>query len=229
LTACDRETSETIRLSGSGDLVTRQEEIAGFERIDASHGFQLNISQGDTFGVTLIVDDNVLDYLRAEKRGTTLELGLDPDHSYNLSGVTLQAEIKMPVLVGLQTSGGSHTVLTRFNVENRFEAEISGGGSLRGEIDADRMDLELSGGSGVSLQGESRDLKLRCSGGGEVDLSGLVVRDADLHLSGGSRARVWVTGQLVTEASGGSAIYYGGEPASVQIKSSGGSTVEREN
>jgi hypothetical protein len=92
------------------------------------------------------------------------------------------------------------------------------------------MDLKFSGGSGASLAGESRDhLKLHCSGGGEVDLSDLVVQDADLHLSGGSRARVWVTGQLMAEASGGSAIHYTGEPASVQIESSGGSTVEREN
>jgi hypothetical protein len=53
-------------IRGSGNVVTREEDISGFDRVDASHAFKVDISQGETFSVVIRVDDNLLDKLVVE-------------------------------------------------------------------------------------------------------------------------------------------------------------------
>ena len=69
--------ARTIR--GSGNVVTQEEAITGFDSLDVSHGFQVDVRQGDTFGVVIRVDDNLVEHLRVLKQGSTLKIGLKPE------------------------------------------------------------------------------------------------------------------------------------------------------
>jgi hypothetical protein len=194
-------------LTGSGKVITQEETITGFDRLDASHGFQVDISQGDTFRVIIRADDNLIEHVQVVKEGSTLKLGLKPGTSYNLIDATLAAEVTMPEFSGADLSGGSH---------------------LRGKIDAGSVAFDLSGGSHVTLSGSAGDLTVDAGGGSHAKLANLAVVNADVKASGGSHVTVNPSGTLNARASGGSHVRYVGSPTLGTMDESGGSSIKQE-
>jgi hypothetical protein len=193
-------------LTGSGKIVTREETFTGFDKLDVSHGFKVDVRQAEDFSVVIRVDDNVEQYLEVAKKGSTLEISLN----WNLITLrtTLEAEITMPDLAGLKLSGGTHCTVTGFKSTKA-------------------LDLDVSGGSHATLTGSAGDVTINASGGSEADLSGFSVVDANVEASGGSEVTVNASGRLDADASGGSDIYYLGSPTLGTIKESGGGEVRR--
>jgi hypothetical protein len=208
-------------IRGSGNLVTRQEEFSGFDRLEAGHGFDVDLRQGESFSVTLRVDDNVVEHLKAELEGRTLHLGLKGP-LYTTLNVTLQATITMPELAGLGLSGGADGTITGFRSTDPVAIDLSGGSDLHGDLEAGNVRLVVSGGSDLTLTGAGHDLDLEVSGGSDANLSGFAVDDASVMASGGSGATVNATGRLDVQASGGGTVYYLGSPTLGDIDTSGG-------
>jgi hypothetical protein len=223
LAACVR-----VSITGSGNLVTQEETVTGFDKVTASHGFNVDVSQGDTFSVIIRVDDNILEHVDVSKKGNTLRIGLKRNRNYRLKNATLEAAVSMPTLVELELSGGSHASITGYISTEDFDADLSGGSHLRGDIEAENAEFGLSGGSHLTLSGSAQDLKLDASGGGQIDLGDFSVVDANVEMSGGGWATVNVSSRLDVDASGGSHVQYIGNPTLGDIDTSGGSSVERE-
>ncbi len=194
-------------LTGSGNVATEEEAITGFDRLDVSHGFQVDISQDDAFRVIIRVDDNLLEHVQVVKEGSTLRIGLKPVTSYRLRDATLEAEVTMPEFAG---------------------ADLSGGSRLRGEINAGNVTFDLSGGSHVTLSGSAGNLKVEVSGGSHANLGNLKVINANVNASGGSHATVNPSGTLNADASGGSQVRYIGNPTLGTMDTSGGASIKQE-
>ncbi len=100
-------------LSGSGRVVSETFNIRGFSKIEVSHAFRVDIVQGDSYRVMVRIDDNLEQHLRVEKRGDTLIIGLKPLRGYNLRRATMEAEVRMPDLTGIEVSGASDVKIGR--------------------------------------------------------------------------------------------------------------------
>jgi serine/threonine-protein kinase len=153
-----------VSLTGSGNVVTQEEAITGFDRLDVSQGFQVDVRQGDTFSVIIRVDDNVVEHLRVVKQGNTLEIGLEQTRSY--SDVTLQAEITMPELVGLDLSGGSRVAVSGSGEDISIDASGGSGADLA-SFTVVNANVDASGGSQVTVN-VSGMLNVDASGGSQV-------------------------------------------------------------
>jgi predicted small secreted protein len=210
-------------VSGSGNLVTREENLSGFDRVVAGSAFHVNIRQGDSFRVVVRVDDNVASYLEVVRQGDTLRIGLRP--GVWISNATLQADITMPELTGLELSGASQGVIDGFKSTKALVVNLSGASSLQGNIEAGTVQVETSGASRVNLTGAGRDLKADISGASSVDLAGFPVGDAQVGVSGASTATVAPSGRLDVHASGASRVYYLGSPTMGDIETSGASSI----
>jgi len=215
-------------LRGSGNLVTQNMDYADFNQLDVSQGFHVEVKQGDTFSVVIQVDDNMIDEVQVSKTNNTLSISLKPGQIYNLRNVTLEAEVTMPELTGIDLSGGSHANLLGFNSKDELDANLSGGSHLDGEASLGDVRMDLSGGSHTTLSGSAGDLTLDVSGGSHAKLGNLDVVDADVKSSGGSHATVSPSGTLNADASGGSHIKYRGSPELGRIDDSGGSSIDKE-
>jgi hypothetical protein len=172
-------------------VVTQEEDITGFDRLEVSHGFQVDVSQGDTFSVVIRADDNLIEDVEVVKEGSTLKIGLEPGRSYGMLNATLEADITMPALTGAILAGGSH---------------------LGGEIQVGDVTFDLDGGSHVTLSGSAGNLTVDANGGSHAKLADLVVVDASVKANGGSHVTVNPSGRLDAKASGGSHVRYLGSP-----------------
>jgi len=194
-------------LQGSGNVVTQEEDITGFDRLEVSDGFHVNVRQGDTFSVVIRADDNLIEHVEVVKEGSKLKISLNPDQSYSLQNVTLQADITMPELRSADQSGGSH---------------------LGGEVQAGDVTFSLSGGSHITLSGSAGNLTVDANGGSHAKLAKMAVVDANVIANGGSHVTVNPSGRLDAKASGGSHVKYLGNPTLGTIDEDTSSSIKPE-
>jgi hypothetical protein len=212
-------------VAGSGKQVTRQFDLSGFTRVDASHGFQLKGTRGDDYNVAVQVDDNVEPYLQVRTEGDTLYIGLEQGRAY--LSTTLRAQVTLPELTGLELSGGSAGEVTGLTTDKAMDFGLSGGSRLTGDVTGGDARLDLSGGSRMEVTGRAGDVSIDASGGSRALLGGWPVQDARVNASGGSQIEIDVSGRLSGDASGGSRVNYSGSPTSVDVTTSGGSSVQK--
>jgi len=213
-------------LMGSGNVVTEDFDLSGFDQVEVTDAFEVEIRQGEAFSVVVRVEENVKQYLDVVKQGSTLRIGLKPISSSTVSAMTLEAEVTMPELTGLELSGASDGSVTDFTSSEALYAEVSGASSLRGDIEAGGVRFDVSGASDVKLRGSGEDLVMDVSGASSADLADFPVADADIQVSGASSAAVNVSGRLDVEASGASRVRYRGSPTLGSVDSSGGSSID---
>jgi len=209
-----------------GNVVTREEAFTGFDKVDVSHAFQVDISQGDTFSVVIRIDDNLVQYLEVVKEGNTLKIGLKPGWE-PIQPRTEEAKITMPELTGLILSGACRGTITGFKSAEDLSLSVSGASSLQGDIEAGDASFSASGSSKLTLNGSAQDVMIEALGSSEVNLGSFLVNDANVKAIGDSDVTVKPSGKLDANASGASHVYYLDNPTLGKIDTSGDSSVER--
>jgi hypothetical protein len=194
-------------LVGSGNIRTQEMNYDAFTAVSVGSGFKVEITQSPLYNVTIAADDNLFDAIQVSKTNDRLIIGLLPGRVVK-SG-TLNATITMPDLDEVTLSGGSQ-------------------GTLQGFLSTHDFVLDLSGGSRIhKLKGSANDLFISASGGSQLNLFHFMVHNATVNLSGGSRATINLDGRLDATLSGGSQLYYYGDPTLGDIVATGGSTVSQ--
>ena len=192
--------------TGSGHLVTNQEDFTGFTSVAVANGFRFTITQSSSYSVKVTIDDNLVNYLRISESGNILTIGLAPGYLYLSASPKVQ--ITMPDITQLDLSGGSSGMAQGFNSSHDFTATASGGSSF-------------------TMSGAARNLSIEGSGGSQLDLSNFHVANAQVDLSGGSGATINLIGRLDASLSGGSNLTYIGNPTMGNITTSGLSVISK--
>jgi hypothetical protein len=230
---------------GSGKLVTEVMDYADFTKLSVGSAFQVEVTRADSYLVSVTVDDNLVEYLSIRKSGSTLYIGLKTLRGYLRA--TQRATITMPELRGLEISGASKGDVSGFHSSDSLDIEVSGASSLdiddvaagdtdfevsgaskvTGSIEIDDGDFSVSGASSVSLDGSADDVRMVVSGASTMRLDDFEVSNADIELSGASKATVNVSGQMDVEVSGASNLYYLGSPTLGRLNVSGASNIRQ--
>jgi hypothetical protein len=195
-------------ISGSGNVVPQEYGLADFEQVDVSHAFDVKIIRGESYSVVVLVDDNLVEHLEVVKQGDTLRIGLKPLQAYTVRNATMEAEVTMPELTGVEASGASDVSATGFESDRDFR-------------------VNLSGASSAVLIGSAGNLTVDVSGSSDADLTNFSVGDARVDASGSSTVTLNVSGRLDADASGSSDVFYLGSPTLGNIDTSGASSVEQ--
>ena len=137
-----------------------------------------------------------------------------------------QAKITMPKIRGLELSGASKGTISGFSSTENVDIKVSGASRVTGDLAAGDVDFDVSGASTIRLQGMAGDMELDLSGASNAELEDLPVNDADVNLSGASRAVVNVDGRLDVNLSGASKLTYTGNHTIGDVHISGASTMQ---
>ena len=215
---------DEIIVEGSGNIVTQTEAFSDFDKVDLSYAFEAEINQGESYSVVIRIDDNLLDDLEVTKQGDTLKIGFK--RNILARNATLEADITMPDLSGVDLSGASVATIVGFKSGDSFDADLSGASELTGDLEAGDVKFDLSGASNMQLTGSGGDMEVDVSGSSDLDLANFAAEDANVKVSGASEATVNVNGTLDANASGASNVYYVGNPTLGDIETSGASSVD---
>lgn len=226
-TGCDIVGRKTRQLKGSGKIVTRDVQIAAFDRLDVRSDVQVTIA-GGSGAATVEADDNLIDLLRMEVVDGTLRIGLAPGLRIgSFSDHTLK--VRLPSdgsLKEINLSGASQLIAEPVLTAPEIELDLSGASKLTATIRCDRCEIDVSGASGAVLGGTAQHCDAEISGASKLALD-MECDDLETKCSGASKAKL--AGSARTggiEATGASAID-GGEftAASCYARASGASHI----
>ena len=213
----------TKHLTGSGNVVTRQITVTSFSKMEVSYAFAVQLSLGDPPEVTVRVDDNLVDDLDVGVAGETLRIGLKGGLAVNHA--TLEADVTVPSLVGIDMSGASTLKAQGPLASSPFELSLSGASTFDGELALDHAAIGLSGASHAVLAGSAKTVEASVSGASQIEAEDLSLDSLTIDLSGASHAAVAVTGTISASASGASNLTYSGTPTFTRKDVSGGSAI----
>lgn len=226
LTSCGaRVSASPLGLSGNGDVVVRELRVSGFDAVSFGGAGILRFHRAPAHRVVVTLDSNLQESFRAERRGSTLELGFRP--GTRVHGFTkLEIDVYLPELTGLALSGSAEAALLDVFRGDEFKVAVSGAGRLIGEVRMDRIRVSLSGSGSVELGGEADRMDAEISGAGVIKASRLEVRSARAGLTGLGFLDIRVRDDLDISLSGAGRVRYFGDPK-VKSSVSGAGTVER--
>jgi len=211
---------------GSGKAETKTFNLTDFEKISASHVFEVIIEKSDEFNVEVTYDDNLAEYIQVKEKGDTLKL--DMDNKYNYNNVKVKAIIKMPDIYGIKGSGVTSFELKEgFQFDHDFDVDLSGVSKLSGKIKTGDIKIDISGCSNVTLKGTGKDLSCDISGVSGAQLEDFEVDNADIEISGSSNCVISTDGKINVDASGTSTLKYKGDATIESLDVSGVSDVEK--
>lgn len=190
-------------VKGSGNVQTEKRSAADFNAIEVGGIFEVEVVAQKEFSVEVEADDNLLQYIRTEVKGNTLEISTEK--SLSPKG-PIRIRINAPNIENLDISGVSKVSLT--NVKN------------------DSLKVEASGASKIKVDGETGNLQVELSGASRLDAENLKSENADVDGSGASNASVNVSGDLKAHLSGASKVTYTGNPKNLEKSTSGASSVK---
>lgn len=216
---------------GSGHLETRSYEVDEFSSVVVHRSLRVDIvvDPGAERSVTVTMDENLFEYL--EVRGAS-DGALVVDANRNLDpSDDARIEIVTPTLDGVAASGAASVRVT--GEISGDEVEIAASGAARISADSiagGELRASVSGASRVSVgAGVVTGFDGEASGASSLDFEGVTIEgDADVDLSGASRAELRATGRIDGRASGASSVTVHGDPTEVDVSTTGASSVRLE-
>jgi hypothetical protein len=209
------------RVTGSGTITTEARPISGFDKIDLQAGGAAEIIVGDTEGIEIHADDNLLPYLETDTRGGVLVIRVQRGVEIKPSE-TVQYRILVKTLEGIAISGAGEARLDGLQGEHLALGAAGLGSFTLHNLEIGRLEVEISGSGSAAVEGTADDLDLRISGSGSLEAGDLQARMADVRISGAGQALVWTLEQLTARISGsGRVSYYGSPDVNKEISGAG--------
>jgi len=210
----------------------RKYKLSGFRGVEIGGAFEVHLKKSPTFFVTAEGEEDDLENLQFDIDKGVLEVSFKDSYKSwkfnwkkNRRNVVLQ--IGLPELKEAEFTGAAKLLMSGFTNEEDIKLYFSGASKgIIEDIDAEKFSVELSGASKLKVSGKAVKLNVNASGASSFEAFPLVVRDADVELSGASRAEMSAKNSIRVEASGAAKLVYKGNPL-VSKDLSGAAVVKR--
>jgi Putative auto-transporter adhesin, head GIN domain len=169
-------------IKGSGTLKTETRTLDSFNKLAAAGSIDIIIEQGNTEGVEVTADDNLLTYIITEVKNNTLSVHLKEKVSVISTKLVVKVKCKQ---LGNISAGGSGDIKTN----SEFKSEqllINQGGSGDFKLNLNVRELKISkAGSGdFRIEGKVASMDVSSAGSGDLDASKILLGDAEISMAG---------------------------------------------
>jgi hypothetical protein len=206
-------------IQGSGNIIVEDRSVRGFDRISMAGAGKIIITQGDRESLSIETDDNLLEYIRTEVKGDTLEIDFSKDLILS-SGARDSLEpsagfvfrISVIDLEDISVSGAADIQAEKLKTD-QLQINFSGAGEVTiDDLNASRLDVNLSGAGDIELAGKVDSQDIVISGLGRYQGFAVESQQVSVTISGAGGAEVWVTETLDVVISGAGDVEYYGTP-----------------
>ncbi len=182
------------------EKISKMLDLTGFERIDVSGVYDLDIQVGKDFSIELSGPDYEMNRVEASVEDGVLyldqrEAKRGEKKNWRNKRHGIDAKIILPSLTGIEVSGV-------------VDGEVK-------NIDAESFELEISGVGDLELDGECGTFEAEVSGVGDLDAEALECRVVNVQVSGVGDASVFARDEVDAQVSGMGDIEVYGSPKKV--------------
>jgi Putative auto-transporter adhesin, head GIN domain len=209
------------RIKGDGNIKTEDHNVSGFKNIDCSASADVYITQGESSGVKVEGDDNLLPYIEINQEGDRLiirersHINLDPSDG-------LKIYVTSPEFNSINASGAGDIIgQTKITNDNDLNLRLSGAGNIRMEVNAPTVVCTLSGAGSAYLKGQAKNVDIELSGVGSTHCYDLQAENTKVDVSGVGSADVFASVKLDATVNGVGSINYKGNATDVSQHANG--------
>ena len=194
------------------EIIKKEIKVTEFTKISVSSGWDLYLTQGDTYSMFVEADAKSLKLLETEINDGILIIKNKKGISFNTNTKRV-IRITFKELEGLKASGGCDVYFETTLKTDNFSIALSGGSDLNNlDLEAKKLSTTLSGGSDAKINvGQIEYVKVAASGGSDAKLIEIDAQKLNVSISGGSDADL------------------SGSARASKISASGGSDIEAKN
>ncbi|MEO1243935.1 MAG: head GIN domain-containing protein [Pseudomonadota bacterium] len=162
-------------IADDDEIITDQLDLTGFERIDISGVYDLDVRVGPEFSVELSGPEYEMNRVEASVRNGALKLDMrdrkrGEKRRWRNKREGVDAVITLPMLTGVEVSGVVDGTIKDVNA-GEFEIDISGVGDVEIDGECGVLDANLSGVGDLSADGlECNKVIVKVSGVGDADV-----------------------------------------------------------
>lgn len=225
------------RIDGNDMVKTETRTLVSFNQMKNEGSFNIYIKQDSVFEATVEAESNLIPHIRTLVNGNTLVIDTR-ENLYNHFPINIY--VKTPFINGARQSGSGYIQLDSLNTDN-MEVNISGSGSIKGQIITNYLNASISGSGSIDLYAEASSTDTKISGSGDIMLVGksftgthtisgsgsirasnFLQNEVIAKISGSGNMYLNVSDKLDVTISGSGSVYYIGDPQlSINISGSG--------
>ncbi len=205
---------------GSGVLKTETRNVSGFNRISLSLPGVVEIVQGDSEGLTIETDDNLLPLIETVVEDGGLKLRTPK--KVNISTKTLKITVNAKTLEALAVAGSGDLRAAKLKA-GKLKASIAGSGDITiSNLDADDLHISIAGSGNFVGGGKVNTVSSNIAGSGDIKAGKLESNASKISIAGSGDATVWAKDTLTVKVAGsGDVKYYGDAKVSQSVAGSG--------
>lgn len=198
-------------------------DLRDFSQLEISGKFDVRVLQDNHYAVELNGPEHEKQQYDVRRTGETLVIDYNRSENFSweeweakgLSLEEIEITITMPSLEKIDAIGLGTITLDDINSDD-IEIDVRGPVSVKGRIEAGDLVIKLTGKSEADLSGTAENLNAQVEFASKLRAYNLRTEDAFIEATGGSSAKVHVTGNLEMEEGIASDIDYRGNPSSVR-------------
>ncbi|MGL5683844.1 MAG: GIN domain-containing protein [Marinifilaceae bacterium] len=223
-------------------VVQEERAVKAFNKIHVSSALPVDVCYASEHRVEVFaVDDERLKEIRVQVLGDCLYLSVKEPKNKKSNWLYIEGKnndnsrrnrdkvkIYLPELIHVTQDGASSVSLLGNWQMDALEWRMSGASRAVGTIQVKKLSVDLSGASRVIFQGTAHHLVMGLTGASTGNLLNVLSKNASVHCSGASTAKVYADEQLNASCTGASSVRYSGKCA-VEMECTGASSVKRIN
>ncbi len=205
-------TGLSAKIVGSGNVVTETRNASGFHSIELVSSGDVVITQGDTEGVVIEAEDNLLPVIETKvTEGGVLQLGFKTREELHY---TKRLLFKVSArTVDTLVLAGSGNVGSKALKADKLRVKLAGSGNINvGDLTVDTLTVEIVGSGDVKLAGKAARQTVEVVGSGDYSAGDLQTGAATVNMVGSGDCEVAASEMLDVNVSGSGDVSYHGNP-----------------
>jgi hypothetical protein len=198
---------------GSGNMVTENRNVSGFDHVQLDGLGELTIIQGNSESLTIEAEDNIMPKITTEVNNGTLIISFGENWETTVIPTkTIKFTLNVINLKGLVINGAVNANAASLN-SDQLDLEINGVGKINIQnLTTGDLTMKGSGGADFEMTGTVNSEQIEVDGAATIKAGDLQSQSAKITINGVGTATLWATNSLDATINGAGTVEYYGNP-----------------
>ncbi|WP_339917780.1 head GIN domain-containing protein [Yeosuana marina] len=213
LFSCNFDMNFGIGVTGNGNVRIQDRALnESFNAIEASHGLDVFLTQGNDESIVVEADENLLQLIKTEVKNNVLHIYAEKNIGHATSKKIM---VTFKDISKISSSSGSNVVATNIITGEYLELNTSSGSDMTLTVNTTNLNCNTSSGSDLKLSGKTDKLTADASSGSDIKAADLMTQSSRVSANSGADITVNTSKELTANANSGGDITYYGNPKTV--------------
>lgn len=200
--------------------------LDSFNELSVGEAIRVTLIKGTREKAEIIASGIDLEDVITDVSGNGLRIHLEGNNHRNID---VQINLTYRELEEISISSAARVKAEEAITASSLEIEVSSAGGGELSLNTGNVEIEVSSAGNLELSGKADRMEADISSAGDLDAYDLQCQEAEIDVSSGGSANVFITNRIDARANSGGTVRYKGEPEKVFVNSnSGGSIKKRE-